>query len=651
MNLTVRWLFSASVLFTFVPFADAEEIPSVPITLKRSIHFIASDGNDVVVPAGTYRIEQAAEGQLRLLADSSQQTIAIQATATTHKESVSSPLALAITEEGQQDELHLVLLLPNGGGFDAVGTFSGTRSRAAVSSALSYSQVQYAVGQFNASALQIVPVPRTPPAAPAAKAMPPAESIETSGPVKLVTWNYLSMYHPEIVAQALADVQASKQPRTSIAGLASDVELNEMLKTNWSAEVTRLNAMAQAGVTPRGVMDQFTAVATQKSAVISIVKALPIALPPRNLGSVWAGQRAITIVSFTAPADGYVEGRLNLNATNRHFRIVNAIAYTGEVVRGTLAISLTVPGGQYQDVVPDPANPPAQISKAGFVSILAKKGQRIDFTIAFEPVGLGMTPVGDNEATLQLSGAMSSDINILSNAPTTPWLRTASIHARFEGINFGVIGAIDNTTISVFYDGTPCGRIIPVPASITFFNAEQLARSIAVTAESLGPALHVQPFTVSLGPGERKQVAIPLQIDSCPNQGFEYTGTIKYAYPGVARRADFGVTLYPEMYHWESYSKSVGSCDYSWDIYIHPDGTTSFAYSLRNRNLISEMQLDLRFSVLGQEIGRGVLMDGQNTVHTKFGAYTISSLFVRDNYLRMLTASAQAGLRCHTPGS
>ena len=263
-----------------------------------------------------------------------------------------------------------------------------------------------------------------------------------------------------------------------------------------------------------------------------------------------------------------------------------------------------------------------------------------------------MTPVGDNEATLQLSGATSTEINILSNAPATTWMRTASIRARFEGINFGVLGAIDDTAITVFYDGTPCGGVIPVPASITFFNAEQQVRSVSVTPESLAPALHVQPFTLSLAPGERKQVPIPLQIDSCPSQGIEETGTIRYTYAGVVRRAEFSVTLYPNIYHWYNGNShgSVGSCDYTWDIYIHPNGTTSFAYSLRNRNLISQMQLDLRFSVLGQQIGSGVLSDGPNTVHTKMNGYTINSSFVRDNYVPLLSASAQVRLRCHTPG-
>jgi hypothetical protein len=485
------------------------------------------------------------------------------------------------------------------------------------------------------------------------------------------------MHHPGIVAQALADIQTGKQPRSSVAGLASDVELNDMLKTNWSAAVSAMHetGMTQAGVTPRGLSltDQVTAI-PEKSAIPPILKVLPpapnqvttipfgettlpstyqlidLTLPPRNLGSVWAGRSAFAYVFITAPVDGYVEGRFNLNATNRHFRIVNATAYTGEVVNGTPAVSLTIPGGQYQDVVLDPANPPTQISRAGFVAILAKKGQLIAFTVAFEPVGLGMTPVGDNEATLQLSGATTSEINILSNTPATTWRRTASIRARFEGINFGVLGTIDNAAITVFYDGTPCGRLIPVPASITLYNAEQQVRSVSVTAELSHP-LHMQAFTVSVAPGERKQVPIPIQIDSCPNQGVEYMGRLSYAYADVVRRAEFGVTLYPKLLHWYKDSADVGSCRYSWDIYAQPDGTTRFAWSLRNLNLIYEKQLDLRFSVLGQQIGSGTLQDGQNTVNTKYRDYTSSSSFVRDNYVRLFSAPAQAGLRCHNPGS
>lgn len=885
------------------------ETTVLTVTLDRAIHFTAPDGTDVVAEAGTYSVQPTGISSLRLFPQTEQPAIEIQTETTIHEETISAPTALLIAEEGQEDEMHLVLLLPDGQGLDTVGTFSGTRSRATrkaltatklhtslvqasglPSGVSSQPSVLYSIASTGAlkwyrhngaqtgaglnapgawtgptevgsgwqSFIQVIPGggnvlygitpdgtlkwyshdgssngtpawqgaknvgtgwqsfkqvfsgsegilyaiaqdgtlkwyrhtgyrdgtatwegPKNigtgwqnfkqvfgkgdgviyavasdgklkwykhtgfrdgtfawegpkdvgtgwqnftqvfgagngiiyaiatngilklykhtgyrdgtvawegakdigtgwqgftkvisllplPPAAAAVIATPAPDSIEESSPGKSVTWNYLAMHHPEIVAQALADVQTHKQPRTSVAGLASEAELNDMFKTNWSAEVSKLTAMREAGMTQTGVAprglpnslslkDQVTAIPSAKSPLSSTAKVIahdpfPVTLPPRNLGSVWAGQRATAFVSMTAPADGYVEGRFNLNATNRHFRIVNAKAYSGVLARGkALDVSLTIPGGQYQDVVPDPANPPAQISKAGFVAILAKKGQRIDFTVVFEPVALGMTPVGDNEATLELSGATSSDINILApNAPVTTWTRKASIRARFEGINFGVIGTLDDTAITIFYDGTPCNRVISVPAGITFHNAEQQARSISVTGEALSPALHVQPFTVSLGPGERKQVPIPLQIDSCPFNGIEQTGTIKFAYAGVVRRAEFSVTPYPNFHHWENSSKSVGSCDYSWDITIHPDGKTSFRYTLRNQNLVSSMQLDFRFSVLGHEIGRGVLSDGPKTIHTKMNGYTIPSSYVRDNYVPMLSAPAQVGLRCHT---
>jgi hypothetical protein len=629
------------------------------VTFDRAIHFIAGEGSDVQLLPGTYGVEQAGQGHLRLVPGDNQAPIEMQATSIAHDELLPAPVSMAVIEEGQDDTLHLVLLLPSGQGLDATGSFSGTRSRAAVS-ALGSMQIQTAVAQSKVTSakslyLTVPMIPAAgktaPPPAAAVTATPLAtESVETSGPGKRVTWNYLAMHHPEIVAQALADVQTNKQPRTSVAGLASQVELNDMLKINWSAEVAKNNA-AQKDVTTRGgVVIPYESKISASGAYAAALWAsgAGIALPVRHLGSVWAGQRATAVVSLTAPADGYVEGRFNLNATNRHFRIVNAIAYSGEVIGGKSVVSLTVPGGQYQDVVPDPANPPAQISKAGFVAILAKKGQRIDFTVAFEPVGLGMTPVGDNEATLQLSGATSSEINILSNAPATTWMRTASIRARFEGINFGVLGAIDNTAITQFDDGTPCPRLVPVPASITFFNAEQQVRTVSVSGESLAPNLFVQPFTVTVPPGQSKQVAIPLQRTNCMIDGAEYFGTIKYSYPGVERRAQFGVTVYPNVHHWSKESH-VGYCQYTWAVFAHSDGTTFFVYSLRNTHLILPMRLNFQFVVLNKEIGQAVLNDGPGP-HIERNSHTaLRDPIMRDNYARFFSEPLQARLRCHKP--
>ena len=139
------------------------------------------------------------------------------------------------------------------------------------------------------------------------------------------------MNHPEVVAQTFADVQAGKKPLSVLAGYASQPELNDMLKTNWSAEVARLNAASpmlnQGTVTPRGIPASPT-----KALTTTRIASIPIQLPPKNLGTVWANESAKTIVTVTAVGDGYVDASLDLNATNRHFSIVNAISYTGKMV-------------------------------------------------------------------------------------------------------------------------------------------------------------------------------------------------------------------------------------------------------------------------------------------------------------------------------
>ena len=382
------------VLVVTAGYAAETQAPPATLILDRTVHFTAWDGSDIQLPSGIYRVEQAGDGSLRLFLSGTEASVDVQATAFIHDESLTSTVALPVLEEGQEDEIHLVFLLPGGQGLDAMGSYSGVRSRA-VGKALGRVQVHSAVNQSTAVApksgsVQAYAAIRVPSAAAAVTPPPASESVETSGPGTWVTWNYLYMHHPEIVAQALADVQTSKQPRASVAGLASEVELNDMLKTNWSAEVSRLTAMREAGVTQTGVTprglpdslslkDQVTAVPSAKTILPQALKPIahdpfPIQLPPRNLGSVWAGQRATTVVSITAPADGYVEGRFDLNATNRHFRIVNAIAYTGELARGkALAVSLTIPGGQYQDVVPDPANRRRRSAKRGSWPSLRKR--------------------------------------------------------------------------------------------------------------------------------------------------------------------------------------------------------------------------------------------------------------------------------------
>ena len=146
----------------------ASETQSTTITFVAPVHFLMLDGNDVQVPAGTYRIEQAGESQLRLLSESAP-PIQIAATKIVHEERVSSPTAIAVMEEGQDDTLHLLLVLADGQGLDATGSFSGLRSRGTLS-ALQPVQVQSAVNQF-----KVIAPPA--PAQPSPQQMLPAAAI------------------------------------------------------------------------------------------------------------------------------------------------------------------------------------------------------------------------------------------------------------------------------------------------------------------------------------------------------------------------------------------------------------------------------------------------------------------------------------------
>jgi len=516
--------------------AWGDPAPPAMITLDRPAHFTAFDGSDVEIAAGAYRIEVAGESHLRLLSEAAG-PVEIEATKLAHEEAVAAPMAMAVAEENGDDEVHVVLMLPGGYALDAVGSFTGLRPRGAIAPALKPAQLQSAVSQIKVAPANPPPAQAVPP--PAMIRVPPASigaaaSIVNRG--KWITWNYLAMEHPEIIAQALTDVQAGKQPAANLSGFASQAELADLLKTNWSAEVARLNAaspnLTQAAVIPRGIP------------LNAKVTASLLPLLPKNLGVVYAGQSALTTVSLTSPGDTYVEARLNLNATNRKFRIVNAVSYTGEIVNGALAVSQVIPGGQYQDVVPDPAHLPAQISKAGFVSILARKGQRIDINVIFEPVALGMTPVGDNEATLELSGVYSAEMDITHpNAPVPSWSRTASMHAYFSGVNFGAILYTDQQHAT-----TLTGQALDM--SVLVRNAASTPITGVITAVQLPPGVAMVPVPVSINPLTTQRLTLHFNVAGTARAGTVQPVVVQLTYANQTRPLMLDLSIYDPWVWW-----------------------------------------------------------------------------------------------------
>ena len=520
----------------------ASETHSTTITFVAPVHFLMLDGNDVQVPAGTYRIEQAGETQLHLTAEN-KPSIELQATRVTHEETISAPMAMIVMEDGQEDEIHLILVLSGGQTLDATGSLSGARSRAVSASALRPIQIQSAVNQ-----VKITP----PPAQPSPQQMVPAAAIVRvpQTPVGSVvpaisqgtwiTWNYLAMTYPGVVAQTLADVQVGKQPISVLAGFTSQVELNDMLRTNWSAELARVNAasalLKQGTVTARGVPASPT-----KALTPAMISSIPVQLPSKNLGTVWANQLATTVVSVTALTEGHIDMRLDLNATNRHFRIMKVTSYTGRIVNGRLEVAQEISGGQYQDVIVDPYNPPAQISKAGFVSIATRQGQPIDVTIGFDPVALGMTPVGDNQATLTLTGVPSIDIR--SNAAQPNWTKIAPIHAYFSGINFGAILFTDQP-----HTATLTGQSVDMTVLIT--NAASTPVTGNITAAQLPPGVTMTPATVSVGPVATQRFTLHFKVAGTAQTGTVQPVIVQLNYSNQTRPLTLDMSIYEPWVWW-----------------------------------------------------------------------------------------------------
>jgi hypothetical protein len=106
----------------------SHETSSVPLT--QEVHFSSPDGSDVVAPPGVYQVERVEPTVLKLIPGEGgkQQAVTVQATPTEHEETISAPFVLSIPYK--EDEHHVVLLMPDGKALDAIGTYSGVRSRA-----------------------------------------------------------------------------------------------------------------------------------------------------------------------------------------------------------------------------------------------------------------------------------------------------------------------------------------------------------------------------------------------------------------------------------------------------------------------------------------------------------------------------------------
>ena len=103
------------------------ELPGI-IELKKTVHFLAPTGTPVMIAPGEYEIATI-EGALRLTPndESSASQILIAAEPITHEKPLEDPEPLSFP--GDEDQHVVILFLPNGKALQAVGSYSGVRTR------------------------------------------------------------------------------------------------------------------------------------------------------------------------------------------------------------------------------------------------------------------------------------------------------------------------------------------------------------------------------------------------------------------------------------------------------------------------------------------------------------------------------------------
>ena len=127
--LCISFFFLVGLLLPSALLADSSVSLSSTVTFEKAIHFLTPGGEAVVIGPGTYDVE-AADVWLRLVPGERRDAQLIEAEAMIHEEEVPSP-SVRVVPNKEIDQYVVRLLLPNGTGMEAIGSYSdsGFRSR------------------------------------------------------------------------------------------------------------------------------------------------------------------------------------------------------------------------------------------------------------------------------------------------------------------------------------------------------------------------------------------------------------------------------------------------------------------------------------------------------------------------------------------
>ena len=122
-------LFLALASLTFFLLVPTAGLAKTTVTLDQPVHFTTAEGSNVVLEAGEYEVD-AADSWIRVTPSEGQavDALLLDAQVAKHEEALKTPLGVSAQGESP-DTHHLALLLPDGKRLEAVGSYSGIRSR------------------------------------------------------------------------------------------------------------------------------------------------------------------------------------------------------------------------------------------------------------------------------------------------------------------------------------------------------------------------------------------------------------------------------------------------------------------------------------------------------------------------------------------
>ena len=151
---------------------------STQVELKQALHFGDPDGNDVEVNPGTYSVSHTEGNQLQLYSVN-KEPLRVQAQPGDHTESITQPKAMLLPDGEDVTLVSVMLLLPGGTGWEAIGSTTGVQSRGKLN--LSRRPLNRSKKRINLSHKLQARIPRRPPP-PAPPTLPSAIPIPSDCP-------------------------------------------------------------------------------------------------------------------------------------------------------------------------------------------------------------------------------------------------------------------------------------------------------------------------------------------------------------------------------------------------------------------------------------------------------------------------------------